>query len=170
MVSVETRAPCYWIDVPGREDSHLEHQQHNGRGASYANHPTQHLSDVYLVVAALQRAALHTRYVVAPSRGRERVVPEPRVGRGGPKHAPPTPSRAGEGGVGEDDSDKLAHGALVPEPAARGQRPGTYGPGRAQLPEPGRDDGVHDLPGGGGDEDVEGVGGAEEGGAEGECV
>ena len=113
---------------------------------------------------------------MAASRWPERVVSEPRdaldehrvVPDAG--HDPATQPRARAPRVGQDPFDELAHRALVPEPAACGERARAHGPRRAQLPEPGRDDGVHDLSGRGGDEDVAGMGRAGEGGATGERV
>ena len=176
MVSVETRPAGDGHDVSRRKSAHLEHQQHHRHDSPDTHHPPQHLRYVPALVPALQGAPLDARHVVAAARRPERVVPEPRnavdehrvVPDAG--HDPATQPRARAPRVGQDPFDELAHRALVPEPAACGERARAHGPRRAQLPEPGRDDGVHDLSGRGGDEDVAGVGRAGEGGATGERV
>lgn len=136
VVSVAARAARHRLNIPRRQDPRLHREVDLAHPPAPARPLAQHRDHLPPVVATLEGAPQHARHVVGPQPPQDRDRAARRR-----HHA----------------AHQLHHSALLPLVPPPPERERALGRRRPQLPEPGRHDDIHDLPRGGGDEDVEGV-------------
>jgi hypothetical protein len=148
VVSVAARPSSHRLNVSGREDPCFQREIQLAYSTASTRPPSARLYHLSPLVSTLQGDSEHAWARLGPTSGRRELAAHP----------------------GQVSPHTLHHCPLVSVLSTDGQRPRAHRPSGAQLFESGWDDGVHDLSGRGGYEDVEGMECSAEAPQEGEHV